>query len=195
MITTLLFDVDGVLLIGESWNKDLADAYGITNEMLRAFFRGPFLACLCGKADLKRELAPYLTRWGWSQSVEDFLDYWFQRYTLNEKLLQYIQQLSQRGIKCYLATQQEYYRATYIWHTVGFEHLFNGMFSSIAYGYMKDDPQFFEAILCELNGCSHNEILFWDDSSHNVTVARSVGIQAELYHDFASFLATMQRYV
>lgn len=192
MIKTLLFDVDGVLAIGEPWHKDLAPTYGITREMTAPFFKGPFQACLVGKADLKEELAAYLPRWGWSQSVEAFLDYWFCRYALDTQLLSTIQQMRARGIKCYLATQQERYRTAYILHEMGFAELFDGMFSSAHIGYMKSEPRFFTSVLDALTGCQAEDVLFWDDTPANVVTAQRVGIQAEVYRDFTHFLTTMQ---
>lgn len=195
MIKTVLFDVDGVLAIGDPWHLGLAQTYGITEEMLSPFFNGPFQACLTGKADLKDELAPYLARWGWQQSTEAFLDYWFlQGQTLDEQLLQIVQHLRQTGLKCYLATQQERYRTEYLLHEMGLIDAFDGMFSSVHIGYMKSDPRFFKAILCKLDGLQPEEVLFWDDTSQNVITAQSVGIQAEVYHDFDGFIHQMQRY-
>lgn len=194
MITTLLFDVDGVLLVGEPWSKDLPAAYGITTEMLAPFFKNAFPACLIGKADLKEELAPYLSRWNWPLSVDDFTDYWFRHYTLDQTLLQHIQQLRQNGIRCYLATQQERYRTDYILHTLGFAHQFDGILSSVDLGFLKNETSFFEAVLRFLDPCQPAEMLFWDDSATNVTIARSVGLRAEIYSNFTSFLATMKDY-
>jgi putative hydrolase of the HAD superfamily len=194
MITTVLFDVDGVLLVGEPWHKDLASVYSITDEMLAAFFRDSFQACLVGKADLKEALAPYLPRWGWPHSIEDFIDYWFSHHTVHEELLHSIQQLRQRGLKCYLATQQERYRTNYILHDLGFTHLFDGVFSSVNIGYMKSNPLFFETVLREIGTCQPEDVLFWDDSAGNVATARSLGIQAEVYRNFASFALTIHEY-
>lgn len=194
MITTLLFDVDGVLLVGDPWNQDLASAYGITNEMLASFFKNAFPACLVGKADLKEELAVYLPRWGWSQTTEDFIDYWFCHHTRNEELLQAIQRLRQNGLKCYLATQQERYRTAYILHELGFAQLFDGIFSSADIGYMKSERHFFETVLRELADCQPGEALFCDDSAQNVATAQSAGLQAEIYRDVAGFLTTLRAY-
>lgn len=192
MIKTMLFDVDGVLLVGEHWSKDLAHAHGITEEMLAPFFQGPFQACLLGQTDLKDELARYLPQCGWSQSVEPFIEYWFQRYTINEELLQHIQQLRENGIKCYLATQQERYRTDYILHTIGFASQFDGIFSSAHLGYLKTNPRFFEALLRELDEKQPAQVLFWDDSPANVATASSVGIRAEIYRDFTNFSLRMR---
>lgn len=189
MITTLLFDVDGVLAIGEPWDKDLASTYGITREMTTPFFQGPFQACLVGKADLKEVLAAYLPRWGWSLPVEAFVDYWFCRYELDMQLLATVQQLREHGIKCYLATQQERYRTAYLLGEMGFAPRFDGMFSSAEIGSMKSEPRFFTSILDALDGCQTSDVLFWDDTPANVVTAQRVGIQAEVYRSFPHFLA------
>ena len=195
MLKTILFDVDGVLLIGEPWDRDLAAIYGITPDSLRPFFTGPFQDCLVGRADLKAELALCLPRCGWQQSVDDFIDYWFGRHVVDKQLIQAIQRLRQRGIKCYLATQQERYRTNYLLRELGFEQCFDGMFSSSDIGALKREPRFFETILATLEGCSPAEIFFWDDAPVNVETARSVGIQAEVYNDFAAFQQRMRELI
>lgn len=195
MIQTLLFDVDGVIVTGEPWGQELAQSYGITEEMRRPFFRKAFQPCLVGKADLKEVLAPYLAQWGWPYSTEAFLDYWFCRQrTIDGRLLRAVQQLRQRSIPCYIATQQERYRTAYIQNEMGLASLFDGMFSSVDLGTMKSDPAFFTTILRELDGYQAEEVLFWDDTPRNVTIAQSVGIQAELYSNFADFVRKMQEY-
>ncbi len=197
MLKILLFDIDGVLAVGEPWHKDLEHIYGITPDMLTPFFQGPFQSCLIGKADLKAELATYLPRWDWPHSVDAFVDYWFRReaLALNEKLLQTIQYLRQRSIKCYLATQQERYRTEYILREMGFAELFDGMFSSVDMGYMKTEPRFFTNILTALKDCQPDEVFFWDDTPANVATARSAGIRAEVYSDFAGFQVKMQEFI
>ena len=195
MIKAMLFDVDGVIVTGEPWNKELEPTYGITEEMRRPFFSGAFQACLLGKADLKEALAPYLAQWGWPHSTEAFLDYWFCRsQNIDEQLMRVIQQWRQGGITCYLATQQERYRTEYLQREMGLADLFDGMFSSAGLGCMKSDPAFFATILRELDGYQAGEMLFWDDTPGNVVTAQCVGIQAELYSDFAGFMHQMQKY-
>ena len=120
MIKVLLFDVDGVLANGEPFSRSLARDYAITLEKTSSFFRGPFLECLVGKADLKRLLTPYLLSWGWQGSVDDFLACWFRaEHAINEALLHSVTELRQQGILCYLATNQEQYRTTYILDQMG----------------------------------------------------------------------------
>lgn len=196
MLKAMLFDVDGVLVNGEPFSQQLARDHGITQEMTAAFFRGPFSECLVGKADLKEEIASYLPQWGWQKSVNQFLADWFAYETrIDEALLSAIQQLRQHGLACYLATNQEGYRAAYILNEMGFAGKFDGMFSSASLGYMKHAPAFFMSVLDALPGIQAQEILFWDDSPGNVATARAVGMQAELYTNFLGYQKQMSHYL
>ncbi|HZS78506.1 MAG TPA: HAD-IA family hydrolase [Ktedonobacteraceae bacterium] len=195
MIRVILFDVDGVLAIGEPFSKHLARTYGITPDLTRSFFEGRFLNCLTGKADLKEELADRLPAWGWSSSIEAFLDEWFRfEHRINEPLIAYVQQLRQQHIRCYLATNQEKYRTAYLLAQMGFAGAFDGMFSSTYLGYMKGDEAFFASVLSQLPDVKANEILFWDDSPANVEVARKAGLHAEVYSSFSDFEKKMTLY-
>ena len=107
MIKVILFDVDGVLVNGYSFSGRLARDYGITQEATVSFFKGRFGECLVGKADLKEEIEGYLPKWGWQGSVDDFLNEWFAtEQSIDETLVDAIQWLRQRGIRCYLVHNQ-----------------------------------------------------------------------------------------
>ncbi|GER87873.1 haloacid dehalogenase [Dictyobacter vulcani] len=195
MIRVLLFDVDGVLANGEAFSSHLERDYGISPQMTASFFQEKFMACLTGSADLKTELAAYLVAWGWSKSVEAFLDYWFTcEHIIDQPLVEYVQQLRQQGVRCYIATQQEKYRTAYILEQMGFAQAFDGMFSSAQLGVLKNDQTFFTQILQTLDNIAAEEILFWDDTARNVTVARQTGMHAELYTDFPHFQQTILHY-
>lgn len=195
MIKVVLFDVDGVIANGEGWHVYLERDHGITTEQLSPFFAEKFTSCLLGVADLKDALASYLPQWGWQQSTDAFLDYWFTcEHVVDQPLIDYVQSLRQRGLPCYLATQQEKYRTRYIASEMGLARSFDGIFSSANLGYLKSEPDFFAAIMRHLPAIDTSEVLFWDDTARNVQVARASGLHAELYTDFASFCHTMDTY-
>ena len=196
LIQVIIFDVDGVLVNGERFNKRLIRDYGITEEMTASFFKGRFSECLIGKADLKQELGDYLPQWGWQGSVDEFMSIWFRHeHCIDEQLVRQIQQWRQQGIRCYIATNQEKYRTAYMLEQMGFAKAFDGCFSSAHVGCLKDDRAFFAHVLDALHNVQADDILFWDDSIGNVTTAQSVGLHAEFYYGFADFEKKMSQYL
>lgn len=196
MIKVVLFDVDGVLANGGPFSLCLERDYGITRQTTRPFFQGRFRECLVGNADLKEELVPLLPEWGWRESVDDFLAYWFRsEHSINEPLMQEVRRLREHGMPCYIATDQEKYRTAYLLEHMGFADAFDGIFSSAHIGYIKHDTRFFGAVLQALQDIQADEILFWDDTPGKVECARSAGLQAEVYLDFTDFTEKMERLI
>lgn len=184
----ILFDADGVTLLKNGYFSDrLSRDYKIPTEKIIPFFKNEFRICQLGKADLKQELAKYLTEWNWSKSVDDFLDYWFTSDTLaDDKVLTQIQQFRGKGYKCYLASDQEKYRAEYIRKNLGFEAKFDGCFFSYEFGYSKADPEFFKLVLTRLDA-KPEDVLYFDDEEKNVRSARLDGIQTHLFTSLENF--------
>ncbi len=196
MIKTILFDVDGVLVINQQpFTSYLERDHGIPRENLAPFFGKTFSNFLTGQADLKKELAPYLQQWGWHKSVDEFIQFWFSsEQNTDEPFVEYIQQLRQKGILCYLATNQDQYRTAYILNEMGFAHKFDGIFSSAHIGYMKPQKEFFEQVIHAIAPIHPHEILFWDDRPDNVEAAQQTGIQAEVYTNFVDFQQKMANF-
>jgi putative hydrolase of the HAD superfamily len=196
MIKAIIFDADGVLINGEMFSKQLARDYGISTEITLPFFTGEFQQCLIGKADLKEILVKHLKQWGWNKSVEEFLEYWFKsEHNIDEKLVDYIQELRNKGIKCYLATNQEKHRVQYMLDKMGFSQCFDKVYASAHLGHKKPTKEFYSKVTEDLNGVARNDILFWDDTLENVEAAREFGINAELYTTFEEFKNKMQNYI
>lgn len=192
MIKAILFDADGVLINSEMFSRHLAKDYGISTDITDPFFTGPFKDCLIGNADLKEILPPYLKEWGWEKSVDDFLDYWFEsEHKIDEELVQYIQELRGRGVKCYLATNQEKYRVQYMLDKMGFSQCFDKIYASAHLGYRKPAMEFYTKVTEDL-GLDKEEILFWDDTQGNIEAAKDFGIKTELYLSFEDFKNKMK---
>jgi putative hydrolase of the HAD superfamily len=162
---------------------------------VQPFFTGPFNNATLGKADLKEIIEPYLKGWGWPDTAEDLLNYWFKEESYYDtELMDYIQHLRQQGTPCYLATNQEKYRIKYIREVMGFQDKFDGMFVSCELGSQKPDIAFFEKMYSKLKPTDKSEIIFWDDLIENVGQASAFGYQAEHYTDFESFKEKMKQY-
>lgn len=180
----LLLDADGVLLqSGELFSERFAREYQVPSEAVLAFFRGPFGDCQEGTKDLKEELPPYLETWGWTKGVDAFLDYWFESDTIfDEAVCEAVEKLKAKGVNCYLASNNEKYRALDLWRRIDERGLLDGHFFSYEVQTKKDNPSFFQKILREL-AITPAEVCFVDDDERNVAAAKSVGIEAYLYDD------------
>jgi putative hydrolase of the HAD superfamily len=186
MIKAFLIDADGVTLVkqvyfSEAYSKD----FGVPLEKITPFFKKEFTNCQLGKTDLKKALSAYLNDWGWGKSIEELLQYWFEKNTLaDEKVISSIQKIRKNGIKCYLATNQEKYRAEYILNNLSFKDKFDGFFFSCEIGYLKSEENFFEKIIKDLE-LKPGEIKFFDDEEKNIATAEKLGIETRLYAEIS----------
>jgi putative hydrolase of the HAD superfamily len=183
MKKAILFDADGVVLKkqAEYFSVRFAREHGAPQEELREFFKTTFLLCQKGQADLKQELTPLLPKWGWDKDPDAFLKYWFTTdVALDEEVLKEVAQLRAKGITCYLATDQEKYRAEYLRKRMGLDGMFDGTFFSCELGFTKSESGFFNAALNQLK-LPAADVAYLDDDKENVGVAKELGIDARFY--------------
>lgn len=189
----VLFDADGMVLLPKRFSDQIQQDYGISWEKMKPFFMGPFLLCKIGKADLKEELAKVLIDWGWSGTVDALLEYWFRIGSAPDpEIVAIAQELRSRRVKCFLATNQEKYRANYLQNVVRLNDVFDGMLVSAEIGYTKKEVAFFEKSYTSINAneelmISKKEILFVDHEEENMAAARAFGFETYSYHDSEHF--------
>ena len=196
----VLFDADGVIInTGEQMSQKYVRKFGVDMVEFEEFFKGSFLQCLIGKSDLKVEVKPYLKRWEWNGTVDEFLAWWFDaEHCIDNKVLDTIKKLKQNDVPVYLATNQEKYRGKYMKTEMGFDKLFDKVFVSADVGFKKPDEAFYKYILTEIKkdcGAETDEVLFFDDSRSNIAGAKKVGMKAYFYKDFnKDMLSVLARY-
>jgi putative hydrolase of the HAD superfamily len=197
MIKVVVFDADGVVITGTTrLSERLEKEYGISKEMTAPFFTGKFQDCLVGKADLKEEITKFLPEWGWKGTLEGFLKVWFEgEHAISEPIIEEVHKLKSRGIRCFIATNNEKYRTEYITKDMGFGDIFEYVFSSGNVGHLKHDVAHFEHIMQKIGPIDPGEILFWDDDEKNVATARKAGWNAEFYDSFEAFQKKMEQYL
>jgi putative hydrolase of the HAD superfamily len=177
-----MFDADGVVIQSQMFSHRYAQEFNINISELDDFFQTDFQECLVGKSDLKIVIKPWLDKWNWSKSVDEFLDYWFKaEHNINFELIENIRELRKSKIKCVLATNQEKYRLEYIKKEMDFESIFDEIYSSNLIGFKKPAPQYYSYILNDLN-VNPSYITFYDDRRENIESAKLLGINSILYN-------------
>jgi putative hydrolase of the HAD superfamily len=177
-----MFDADGVVIQSQMFSYKYAQEFDINISELNDFFKTDFQACLVGKSDLKIVIKPWLKKWNWSKSVDEFLDYWFKaEHQINFDLIENIRELREKKIKCVLATNQEQYRLEYMKKEMDFETTFDKIYSSNLIGFKKPATQYYSYILNDLN-VNPSDIIFYDDRQENIESAKLLGIDSYLYN-------------
>lgn len=180
----LLLDADGVILKKgkEYFSEIYAREYGVNVDLVSEFFRNVLPICQRGDADLRKEIIPYLEKWGWTEGVEAYLAYWFAMdFHPDEAGLKIIQKIRENGVKCYMASNNEIYRANYLRNRLGERDILDGYFFSSEVNARKEEPAFFEYVATEL-GLEPSEITFVDNDEKNIQCAQDFGIDAYLYN-------------
>jgi putative hydrolase of the HAD superfamily len=149
-------------------------------------FKNEFYKCVLGEMNLKEVLKSYIPIWNWGGTVDELLQYWWEgENKLNTPVLEVITQLRAEGAKCYLATDQEKYRANYIMKGMGLEKYIDGAFFSSDLGISKGDRKYWEKVLSILHVENPSEVHYWDDEIENIEAAQDVGIQTHLYQSIS----------
>ncbi len=187
MIKYILFDIDGVLIPSNTtlFSEKYSLEHKISKEIIVDFINNQGRLCKLGKADLLEELKQVKHVWNWTNSAEELLAYWINtEYLPNKKLIDVIQSLRKSGIKCYIASDNEKYRAAQLLQALEVNTNFDGYFFSYTLGYTKADGDYFQKILLELGINDPTQVLLVDDSERNVSVATNVGLKTYLYEKF-----------
>lgn len=193
MIKAILFDVDGIIINREMYfSERYSRDFNVPLEKILPFYKNEFQKCLVGQADLKEELTKYLDDWEWNKPIEELLDYWFEHEsTINKEVLSAVSDLRARGIKCYLATNNEKYRVDYLRQNLGLGQHFDGIFASCDLGAKKPSEAFWQSI-SEKIGFDNTEVEVLDDEPENVESANQYGFRSEIFSDIRSFLRKIQ---
>lgn len=196
MIKALILDADGVLLQNpKKFSQRYSEKFAVPIEQMLTFFDNQFQDCILGKKDLKLELQKVLPLWGWEKSVDELMDFWLLgESNLNQSLLDFLPKVKAKGVKIFLGTNNEKYRAQYIVHNLDLKRHLDSVYASWEVGYKKPSQEYFQHIINDLK-LIPGEILFVDDDPKNVEGAKQAGMNAELYSDLKSFQKSLKNYL
>ena len=198
-IQAILFDADGVTQLPGDFILYTEERYGWTEQQYQDFFhtlftKDSYKEALRGDADFIDVLADNLDEFDCDCNAGDFMYEWLHRnIVIDEELWRHIGKLRSNGTKCYLASNQEKRRAQYIRNDLGYERHFDRLFFSCELGVLKPLPDYFKKIL-EAISIPPTEVLFFDDYEDSVVTAESLGIKAEVYKDYSTYLEVIEGY-
>lgn len=178
----VLWDADGVLQTEQQhWRKAFIGVLGETlGGELYAELRAVIPRALAGGLDMADHLTAYLA----DHSAMDHREAVLAVFGVLDRQAEpraVAAAVRAAGTPCYLATNQDTLRASYVRSRGGYDDLLDGAFYSCDLGLAKPDPAYFTAIATKL-GLAPASLLFIDDRTGNVEGARSAGLSAERWH-------------
>ena len=178
-IQSILFDADGVIqrpsaLRREAWQTLIGPRRDV-DEFVEVLFQVEKQA-LEGASDFIGALAGLLIERRCPGTLQDALAAWTM-IEPDSGMTELVRALRQSGVRCYLATNQEPHRASYMSQQLGYCGLFDREFYSCRMGVAKPATAYFHSIVEEL-GLPPNTVLFLDDHEANVNSAREAGLNA-----------------
>ena len=187
-MSKLIFDLDGVII---TYDRNFAETYsvefGVPVAEIYRFFSDDYRDCAIGQSALPERIGKYISAWRWPGDADSLIQYWFDcQSTVDTRLVGLIRLAGAAGHECYVASDQDYMRSSYIRNMVDLDSIFAGCFFSCDLGATKAEPVFFEKVLDSL-GCTPGDVYFWDDNPQNITVAKALGIRVELYTGYEDF--------
>jgi putative hydrolase of the HAD superfamily len=183
-VRAMLWDADGVLQgLPAGWEASMRPAVGHLVDDVEGFLAEAFAAekaTLTGQARWVDVLRDLMRRWDIEDAYEDALAVWLTIEPVVESR-ELLEKVRASGVPCYLATNQDIRRGTYMHENLGYADILDGAFYSYELGLAKPDPAYFEEIARRLS-LPVGDVLFVDDNLVNVESARSVGMRAEKWH-------------
>ena len=190
----LMLDVDGVVVNGrpedgQPWSTDLERDLGVNPGRLQAIFFGPhWTDIVTGKMHLFDVLEACLPELSRSLSAQAFIDYWFEKDSgVDEAVLAACDKLRGRGMRIFLATNQEHMRANYLMDRLGLREHVDGIVYSAQIAARKPQRAFFDAA-AKRSGSTPENLLLVDDTRANVEAALEVGWRAVHWSDGSNLM-------
>ena len=185
MIKAIFSDVDGVFFVQNPyWSERYAKDFNVPIELMRDFFLNDLMdMCLTGKADFKDSIKPFLTSWKWKGTADELLNYWLNElYIPHTKYIKSLKNSKLKGIKLYLATQNDKYRTNKFINVVKQYTNIDGVVATYDIGYKKSKPEYYIESLLRV-GLKSDEVVFIDNNEKAISAAKSVGISTIFFTD------------
>jgi len=115
--------------------------------------------------------------------------------SFSKNMLGHVEQLRGKGIKCYLATNNEKHRTKFLFKDAGLQQYFDACFSSSTIGVKKSHRDFWDEVYVRIGEPGKGTLFVWDDDQENIETAKSYGLNAQLYTDFEAYKRRTEAFV
>ncbi len=180
-IKVVAWDFDGVLTRNVVdgrfiWADDFEADIGHSREVfLDHIFGRNLYALLSGKDDLRDRVDVWANFVGYTPGADALLEYWFTKdATLDPVMVQLVNNLTGRGIRQVITTNNEARRTAYLENALELNQLVECIFASGRMGVAKPDHKYFDHVSKALD--THpGDIFFIDDCPKNMEAAKEFG--------------------
>ena len=186
-IKAILWDIDGVIIRHkESFDSYLENKGYLNAKHILSEFRCTKLDidCYIAKFDPLIEIMPFLERIGWRGTSNEYClqKYDFESQFIDYNLIKTIQNIRKKGIKSFIASNQNYYRKKYLVEKMHIESNFEKAYFSCDFGFIKSDKKYWKYVVTDIgkyfSEISKYNLLFVDDHLDNVESAIDYGIES-----------------
>ena len=183
-INTILIDADGVIQYApQDWSDGFARLLAFDNfDQVAKFTSDVFAAetaCLSQIEGFDQALDKVLEAWNRLNSKSLVIDTMFT-IEPHDHVMKIVEAVRARGIRCYVASNQQTQRANFMSAKFDYSTKFDGELYSCVLGAAKPSERFFELAL-EAVGAKANQTLFIDDRAENVAGAHRTGLHSMVY--------------
>ena len=181
-IKAIIFDLNGIFIQGPLFGARFSKEYHVPKEhVLNILFESMDVVRKQNAPSIYSIWKPHLEEWKVNLSEEEFLQYWFSAEYENHEMVDYARQLKKEGYTLYILSNNFKERTTYYEKKFSFlKELFDDIYYSWETGVVKPEKECFMQILDEQH-LKPEDCFYVDDSEKNITVAKSLGISAELF--------------
>lgn len=125
-------------------------------------------------------------------AAQEFIDYWFEKDSgVDKTVLAECDALRGRGLRIFLATNQEHMRATYLMDRLSLRNHVDGIVYSAQIAARKPGRAFFDAA-AKHSGSAPENILLVDDTKANVDAALAAGWEAMHWSNGSSLMNLLE---
>ena len=186
MIKGAIFDFDGTL-VDSMWIWDT-----LGEDYLRTLGKEPKenLTETFKTFTLKQAAEYYRAHYGVTLSVKEIVDgvnamvekYYENKVTLKHGVADFLNELSEKGVKMCVATVTDRYLVENTLERLGIRNYFSEIFTSAEIGSDKTSPEIYRAALRHL-GTQKNETIVFEDAYHALITAKNDGFTVAAVYD------------